>query len=198
MCRLVWDDRKVSVAPPIVATKVYEIPSLNKQDKQPLTRWTSAAENNTVREKCCLIPQVLNSDVLFGRQSQNLAETSSQHGKHSLMLMVQPDGGALIFMIQYWHTLAQCYQLGWPLLLQIVISFSLWKMCTHLLMSLKWWWSGTRNLNHTWLADKSAATVWCHHIKMDQNPWGIFPTPFWKSDTLNEGNPITIQGRSSF
>ncbi len=28
-------------------------------------------------------------------------------------------------------------------------------------------------------ADKSAATVWCYHVNMDQNLWGMFPTPCW-------------------
>ncbi len=28
-------------------------------------------------------------------------------------------------------------------------------------------------------ADKSAATVWCYHVNMDQNLWEMFPTPCW-------------------
>ncbi len=28
-------------------------------------------------------------------------------------------------------------------------------------------------------ADKSVATRWCYHVNMDQNLWGMFPTPCW-------------------
>ncbi len=34
-------------------------------------------------------------------------------------------------------------------------------------------------------ADKSAATVWCYHVNMDQNLWGMFPTPCWNNATKN-------------
>ncbi len=34
-------------------------------------------------------------------------------------------------------------------------------------------------------ADKSAATVWCYHVNMDQNLWGMFPTPCWIYATKN-------------
>ncbi len=38
---------------------------------------------------------------------------------------------------------------------------------------------GTRDSHHGCAADKSAATAWCYHINMDQNLWGMFPTPCW-------------------
>ncbi len=38
---------------------------------------------------------------------------------------------------------------------------------------------GTRHSHHGCAADKSAATVWCHHVNMNQNIWGMFPTPCW-------------------
>ncbi len=34
-------------------------------------------------------------------------------------------------------------------------------------------------------ADKSAATAWCYHVNMDQNLWGMFPTPCWIYATKN-------------
>ncbi len=33
---------------------------------------------------------------------------------------------------------------------------------------------GTGDSHHGCAADKSAATVWCYHINMDQNLWGMF------------------------
>ncbi len=33
--------------------------------------------------------------------------------------------------------------------------------------------------------DKSAATAWCYHVNMDQNLWGMFPTPCWIYATKN-------------
>ncbi len=36
---------------------------------------------------------------------------------------------------------------------------------------------GTRDSHHGCADDKSAATVWCYHVNMDQNLWGMFPTP---------------------
>ncbi len=38
---------------------------------------------------------------------------------------------------------------------------------------------GTGDSHHGCAADKSAATAWCYHVNMDQNIWGIFPTPCW-------------------
>ncbi len=32
---------------------------------------------------------------------------------------------------------------------------------------------------------KSAATVWCYHVNMDQNLWGMFPKPCWIYATKN-------------
>ncbi len=37
------------------------------------------------------------------------------------------------------------------------------------------WWNG--RVHHGCAADKSAETVWCYHVNMDQNLWGMFPTP---------------------
>ncbi len=34
-------------------------------------------------------------------------------------------------------------------------------------------------------ADKSAGTAWCYHINMEQNLWGMFPTPCWIYATKN-------------
>ncbi len=44
---------------------------------------------------------------------------------------------------------------------------------------------GTGDLHHGCAADKSAATAWCYHINMDQNLWGMFPTPCWIYATNN-------------
>ncbi len=44
---------------------------------------------------------------------------------------------------------------------------------------------GTGDLHHGCAADKSAATVWCYHVNMDQNLWGMFPTPCWIYATKN-------------
>ncbi len=41
------------------------------------------------------------------------------------------------------------------------------------------WDGGTRDSHHGCAADKSAATVWFYHVNMDQNLWGMFPTPCW-------------------
>ncbi len=38
---------------------------------------------------------------------------------------------------------------------------------------------GTGDSHHGCAADKSAATAWCYHVNMDQNLWGMFPTPCW-------------------
>ncbi len=38
---------------------------------------------------------------------------------------------------------------------------------------------GTGDWHHGCAADKSAATAWCYHVNMDQNLWGMFPTPCW-------------------
>ncbi len=35
------------------------------------------------------------------------------------------------------------------------------------------------NSHHGCAADKSAATVWCYYVNMDQNIWGMFPKPCW-------------------
>ncbi len=44
---------------------------------------------------------------------------------------------------------------------------------------------GTGDLHHGCAADKSAATAWCFHVNMDQNLWGMFPTPCWIYATKN-------------
>ncbi len=44
-------------------------------------------------------------------------------------------------------------------------------------------WS--RDSHHGWAADKSAATAWCYHVNMNQNLWGMFPTPCWIYATKN-------------
>ncbi len=36
---------------------------------------------------------------------------------------------------------------------------------------------GTGDSHHGCAADKSAATAWCYKVNMDQNLWGLFPTP---------------------
>ncbi len=38
---------------------------------------------------------------------------------------------------------------------------------------------GTGDSHHGCAADKSASTAWCYHVNMDQNLWGMFPTPCW-------------------
>ncbi len=38
---------------------------------------------------------------------------------------------------------------------------------------------------HGCAADKSAATAWCYQVNMDQNLWGMFPTPYWIYSTKN-------------
>ncbi len=38
---------------------------------------------------------------------------------------------------------------------------------------------GTGDSHHGCAADKSAATARCYHVNMDQNLWGMFPTPCW-------------------
>ncbi len=45
--------------------------------------------------------------------------------------------------------------------------------------------SGTGDSHHGCAADKSAATVWCYHVNMNQNLWGMFPTPCWIYATKN-------------
>ncbi len=46
---------------------------------------------------------------------------------------------------------------------------------------------GTRDSHHGCAADfiKSAATAWWYHVNMDQNLWGMFPTPCWIYATKN-------------
>ncbi len=44
---------------------------------------------------------------------------------------------------------------------------------------------GTGDSHHGCAADKSAATAWCYHVKMDQNIRGMFPTPCWIYATKN-------------
>ncbi len=44
---------------------------------------------------------------------------------------------------------------------------------------------GTGDPHHGCAANKSAATVWCYHVNMDQNRWGMFPTPCWIYATKN-------------
>ncbi len=44
---------------------------------------------------------------------------------------------------------------------------------------------GTGDLHHGCAPDKSAATAWCYHVNMDQNLWGMFPTPCWIYATKN-------------
>ncbi len=43
----------------------------------------------------------------------------------------------------------------------------------------------TGDSHHGCAADKSAATVWCYHVNMDQNLWGMFPKPCWIYATNN-------------
>ncbi len=43
----------------------------------------------------------------------------------------------------------------------------------------------TVDLHHECAAEKSAATAWCYHVNMDQNIWGMFPTPCWIYATKN-------------
>ncbi len=47
------------------------------------------------------------------------------------------------------------------------------------------WCGGTRDSHHGRTADKSAATAWCYHVNMNQNLWGMFPTPCWIYDMNN-------------
>ncbi len=47
------------------------------------------------------------------------------------------------------------------------------------------WCGGTGDSHHGCAADKSAATAWCYHVNMDQNIWGMFPTPCWIYATKN-------------
>ncbi len=42
-----------------------------------------------------------------------------------------------------------------------------------------------RDSHHGCAADKSAATVWCYHVNVSQNLWGMFPTPCWIYATKN-------------
>ncbi len=44
---------------------------------------------------------------------------------------------------------------------------------------------GTGDSHHGCAADKSAATAWCYHVNLDQNLWGMFPTPRWIYATKN-------------
>jgi len=44
---------------------------------------------------------------------------------------------------------------------------------------------GTGDLYNGCADDKSAATVWCYHVNMNQNLWGMFPTPCWIYATKN-------------
>ncbi len=44
---------------------------------------------------------------------------------------------------------------------------------------------GTGDSHYRCAADKSAATAWCYHVNMDQNLWGMFPTPCWNNATKN-------------
>ncbi len=44
---------------------------------------------------------------------------------------------------------------------------------------------GTGDSHHGCAADKSAVTVWCYHVNMDQNLWGMFPTACWVYATKN-------------
>ncbi len=44
---------------------------------------------------------------------------------------------------------------------------------------------GTRDSHHGCAADKSAATVWCYHVNMDQNLGGI--SQFWKQKGVRPG-----------
>ncbi len=44
---------------------------------------------------------------------------------------------------------------------------------------------GMGDLYHGCAADKSASTAWCYHVNMNQNLWGMFPTPCWIYATNN-------------
>ncbi len=44
---------------------------------------------------------------------------------------------------------------------------------------------GTGDSHHGCAADKSTETVWCYHVNMDQNLWGMFPKPCWIYATKN-------------
>ncbi len=44
---------------------------------------------------------------------------------------------------------------------------------------------GTGDSHHRCAADKSAATAWCFHVNVNQNLWGMFPTPCWIYATNN-------------
>ncbi len=44
---------------------------------------------------------------------------------------------------------------------------------------------GTGDSHHGCAADKSAATVWCYRVNMDQNLREMFPTPCWIYATNN-------------
>lgn len=42
-------------------------------------------------------------------------------------------------------------------------------------------WDVVEVSHHICAANKSAATGWCYHVNTDQNLWGMFPAPCWKS-----------------
>ncbi len=47
---------------------------------------------------------------------------------------------------------------------------------------------GTGDSHHGCAADKSAAAAWWYHDNMNQNLWGMFPTPCWIYATKNYGS----------
>ncbi len=46
-------------------------------------------------------------------------------------------------------------------------------------------WDVAGDSHHGCAAGKSAATAWCYHVNIDQNLWGMFPTPCWIYATKN-------------
>ncbi len=54
--------------------------------------------------------------------------------------------------------------------------------------------------HHGCSADKSAATVWCYHVNMDQNLWGMFTTPVastsWRIKAVLKGKRGSSPGTS--
>ena len=47
---------------------------------------------------------------------------------------------------------------------------------------------GTGDLPYGCADNKSAATAWCYQINMDQNLWGMSPTPCWIYAMKNKGS----------
>ncbi len=183
MGRLVRDDRKVTVTQ--ITTRynqgMQNIPSLNTQHVEPWSRWATAAEDHTGCS--CQLRSVHQNwtiedwkNVAWSDESRFLLRHSDGRVRicrkeHEGM---DPSSDATSSRIMHHVTKLKSSQTGF--LNMTMVHFT--QMASTVTRSQSnrapLGFGGTGDSHHG-----SAAIAWCYHVNMDQNLWGMFPTPCW-------------------